>query len=253
VVNIASGNPEAPINSIAYFNLAGIVTGPGGATSTFAGTIRNVCEPAIPVVFDAALADRALPSTLTWDDDRLGALQEMLNAWPAEALVQPEGFLLVTPVATGTSVAALTDGTGGTVIQWQAGVSRDGAASAAVAQGQDAGGAQLQGVAYNTDVNSPTYLGGPFNPLPVPVKMFSPLLTTQAQCRKAASTLLKRTLRHSGRTLAASTPPNPLLQVGDAVTVTGAGYTNRVVEINAMSLPLTPQAMSLTLGVDLSA
>lgn len=39
VENVASGNAAAPINSTAAFHLFGTVTGPGGATSDFFGTI----------------------------------------------------------------------------------------------------------------------------------------------------------------------------------------------------------------------
>jgi hypothetical protein len=221
------------------------------AGQTFQSVTRNLCEPAFPVVFDSALVDRAVPTTLAWDEDRVGALHELLNAWPADSLMQPEGYLLVSPVATDSSVLTLDQGTGGTVLQWTATGSRDGAYNCAVARGQGADGSQLQGVAYDTDVSSPTRYGGSFNPLPVPYFSFSPLLTTKAQCTAAAKTALTRNKRQVGRSLAASVVPNPLLQVGDAVTVTGAGLTNQVCEINAMTLPLTPDgsSMSLRLGV----
>lgn len=41
VVNYASGNPDAPINSIAAFNLVGTVTGPGGVKNDFYGVITS--------------------------------------------------------------------------------------------------------------------------------------------------------------------------------------------------------------------
>lgn len=39
--NSASGNPDAPFNSVASFTLFGTVTGPGHATSSFVGTIST--------------------------------------------------------------------------------------------------------------------------------------------------------------------------------------------------------------------
>jgi hypothetical protein len=39
VTNIATGDPDAPIRSIAAFDLYGTVTGPGGVRSAFVGTI----------------------------------------------------------------------------------------------------------------------------------------------------------------------------------------------------------------------
>lgn len=41
VANVYSGDPEAPINSTAAFDLFGTVTGPGGARSYFTGTIAS--------------------------------------------------------------------------------------------------------------------------------------------------------------------------------------------------------------------
>lgn len=41
VTNVASGNPDAPINSTAAFGLTGTVTGPGGYMSGFTGTISS--------------------------------------------------------------------------------------------------------------------------------------------------------------------------------------------------------------------
>lgn len=41
VTNVASGDPQAPINSTAAFDLTGTVTGPGGYVSGFTGTISS--------------------------------------------------------------------------------------------------------------------------------------------------------------------------------------------------------------------
>jgi hypothetical protein len=221
------------------------------AGATLASAVRAVAGPAFPVLVDSALTDRAVPGTMAWDEDRLGALTELVDAWPAEARITPEGYLSVEPLADGAPVATLTDGVGGTVVRWQGGGSRDGAISCVVARGTAADGGQMQGVAYDLDATSPTWLSGPFNPLPVPRFFYSPLLTTVTQCRLAAGTILARTKRASARTLVATIVPNPVLELGDVLAVTGAGLTAARCVVNALSLPLLADGgpQTLTLGV----
>src|SRR5262249_13853600 len=141
-------------------------------TSTFTDTAQSLVEPAITVVFDPALTDRSAPISMQWDEDRLGALMELLDAWPAEAEMTPDGYLSVhtpTGYATGTPGWEFSDDPAtGTVSKWQGSTSRDGAFNVVVARGDDATGAQIQGVVYDTDPTSATYYGGTFSPLPVP-------------------------------------------------------------------------------------
>lgn len=66
MVNFASGDPNAPISSVVAFNLIGTVTGPGGATLDFFGTISSVF-PGLPFQYvlggleEAGGAGQALP------------------------------------------------------------------------------------------------------------------------------------------------------------------------------------------------
>jgi hypothetical protein len=220
------------------------------ATDTLVTVTRALVEPALTVSVDSALTDRGVPLSMQWDTDRLGALTELLNAWPADARVTEDGYLLVEPVSDdGTSVLSLTDGAGGTVVRWQASASRDGACNVVVAQGEDGFGNQIQGVVYDTQPGSPLRYGGAFSPLPVPYKMSSPLLTTITQCRDAAATTLKRLRRTAARKLTVSLVPHPGLMPGDVVSVTGAGLTSQLCVIETMSLPFAPQEMTLTVRV----
>jgi hypothetical protein len=215
---------------------------------TLASTVRALVEPALTVVFDGALVDRAVPLGMQWDEDRLGALNEVLDAWPADARVTEDGLLLVEELDdTGEPVLDLTDGTGGTVVRWQGSTTRDGAFNVVVAQGEDANGNQLRGTAY--DGISPYRIGGPFSPLPVPYFYASPLMTTVAQCRKAAVTTLARLRRTASRKLEVTMVPHPGLIPGDIVSVTGAGLTAAPCMIEALSLPYTPSEMRLTVRV----
>jgi hypothetical protein len=220
-------------------------------TDTLASTIRGLIEPALTVIFDGSLIDRAVPIGMQWDTDRLGAVTEVLDAWPADAVVTEDGYVLVQPVSdSGSPVLSLTDDPeNGTVVQWQASTSRDGAFNCVIAQGEDSSGNQIQGVVYDQNSASPFYFGGAFNVLPVPYSFQSSLLTTVDQCRSSAAGTLLRLRRTSARRLVVTTVPHPGLVEGDIVSVTGAGLTNAPCVIETLALPYSPGEMSLTARV----
>ena len=219
-------------------------------SGTLQSTVQALVEPALTVEVDSALVDRSVPVGMQWDDDRIGALSEVLDAWPAVPRVTEDGVLRIEPLATtGTPVLSLTDGAGGTVVRWLASSNRSGAATVVVARGEGAAGTQIQGVAYDTDTASPLRYGGPFSPLPVPYFFTSPLLATVAQCRAAAATTLVRLRRSASRQLTVTMVPHPGLMTGDVVSLTGAGLTDAPCMIDTLSLPYSPGEMRLTVRV----
>jgi hypothetical protein len=219
-------------------------------SGTLATTVQSLVEPALTVTFDGALTDRSVPTSIEWDTDRIGGLNELLDAWPAAARVTADGLLLVEPVSdAGTPVLSITDGTGGTVVRWSGNTSRDGAFNVVVAQGEDSAGNQIQGVVYDSGIASPFAIGGGFSPLPVPYLFYSPLLTTITQCRAAAAATLLRLRRSASQKISASIVPHPGLVTGDIVSVTGAGLTAAPCMVEALSLPYSPGQMDLTLRV----
>jgi len=221
------------------------------STDTLGSVIRGLVEPALTCSFDGALTDRAVPLGLQWDSDRLAAITEVLDSWAADARVTEDGYLFIEPVSdAGSPVIAITDDPStGTVVRWQGATSRDGAFNVVVAQGEDASGNQIQGVAYDGIGDSPYRYGGPFNPLPVPYTFQSSLLTTVSQCRKSAASKLTLLRRQAFRRLAVTMVPHPGLMTGDIVSVTGAGLTNASCVIESLSLPYSPGEQSLTVRV----
>jgi hypothetical protein len=218
-------------------------------TGTLVSTLRGLIEPALTVQVDAALVDRAVPSAINFDEDRLGAVTELLDAWPADAYVDPGGFLRVQSAAQSTtSLLSLTSGAGGTVIQATGSSTRDGAFNAVVARGTASDGGQVQGWAYDLS-GGPKAYGGPFNALPVPQFFASPLLTTVAQCNAAAETRLARLKRGAGRLFTVTMIPNPAIQVGDVLTITTSDYTSLLVSVESLRLPYLPGGGAMTLTV----
>lgn len=215
---------------------------------TLVSTVRGLVEPALTVSFDGSLADRSTPLGMQWDEDRLGALTEVLDAWPADGRVTEDGYLLIEPVTDiGTPVLDLTDGSGGTVMRWLGGSTRDGAFNVVVAQGEDADGNQLRGTAYDTI--SPYRIGGSFSPLPVPFFYASPLLATVAQCRKAAASRLATLRRTADRMVEVTMVPHPGLELGDTVTATSENLDGAWCTVEKFTLPYAPGEMTATIRV----
>lgn len=207
-------------------------------TGGLVATLRSLIEPALTVLVDSSLTDRTPPGSINYDEDRLGAVNELLDAWPATAYVDPAGFLRVTaPTQSTSAVLSLTDARSGTVITATGSSSRAGGANAIVARGTASDGSQLQGVAYIT--SGPDAYGGPYNPLAVPFFFQSPLLTTQDQCTLAAKTIRDRRQRQTSREFSIVTVPNPTIQVGDVVAVTSArlGLVAELGTVEALTLP----------------
>lgn len=216
-------------------------------SGTLVSTLRGLIEPALTVEVDNGLTDRSVPSGINYDEDRLGAVHELLDAWPADAYVTPEGFLQVQPAADPdeTPVLTLTQGQGGTVIQAVGSSTREGGFNTVVARGTGPNGEQVQGVA--TVTTGPRRLGGPFNPLPVPYFFPSPLLTTIAQAQAAARTVLARLRREAALTFTAEIVPHPALQVGDVVSITTEDYDGLLCTVEALNLPWTADGGAQTL------
>lgn len=217
-------------------------------SGTLLSTLRGLVEPALTVVVDPALTDRAVPAGINYDEDRIGAVMELLDAWGADAAVTASGYLSVFPMGPSlTPVLSLTNGAGGTIIQATGASTRDGAYNVVVARGTAADGGQVQGVAY--DHTGPKAYGGPFNPLPVPFYFESPLLTTVAQCTTAARTVLARRRRSNAREFTVTTVPHPGLQAGDTVSVTTDDFTDLPCAVETLGLPYTAGGGAQTLTV----
>jgi len=216
-------------------------------TGTIVSTLRSLVEPALTVLVDSALVDRAVPGSVTYDEDRLRAAQEVMDAWPAAATVDPEGYLRVGPTAQSTTpVLTLTDtGSLRTVIEVAGRSTREGGANVIVARGTASDGSQVQGVSFIT--TGPDAYGGNYNPLPVPYFFQSPLLTSIPQCQAAADTIRDRRARQASTEYQVTTVPHPGVQLGDVVSLTSArlGLTAQLGTVERLVLPYTANAGTL--------
>jgi len=219
---IQQSEPQGSVVNVTATGLLTLVhearfSSPYNPSGTFSATVSSLIEPALTAEF-SNLTDRNVPNSMAWDEDRLAGLKELIDAWPAEMIVDPQGVLQVSDPDTVNEipVATLTMAEGGTAIDISGSTTRDGAYTHVVARGYDANGAIVQGVAFDTTTGALRY-GGPFNSLGVPFFFFSPLLNTVGECRKAARTVLRRLRRNAARRFSVEAVPNYALQISDAV------------------------------------
>lgn len=213
-------------------------------TGTMASTIRGLVEPGLSVAF-TGLVDRSVPAGINYDQDRLTALNEVLDAWAAESVVTPDGYLLVFANSTPTEpVLSLTHEVGGTIIKAVGSSTREDGYNVVIASGSKADGTEVVGRA--NVLTGPQRYGGPWSPLPVTFEYSSPLLTTVAQCTAAATSIRNRKQRSVGRQFVITCVPDPTIELGDPVAVTTEHVTDLLCTVEAMTLPYVPGEMVLT-------
>lgn len=217
---------------------------------TFVSELRRLVGGRLPIDFTNAPTDRAVPSSLAWQDSRIDAIDELLTAWPARADLDSTGSLVIVDPTPPTAADVQLVAGGGTVIGTARSGSRDSLRNVVVATGADSGDTTappVYGVARITDPASPLFVDGPAGEL---VERFgSPLLKTDAQCAKAAATILAKRRRQSA-VIPVQALPDPRIGVHTRVDLVVDGETLPTV-VQAVNLPLTAEGgpMTLTLGM----
>lgn len=214
---------------------------------TLESEFRRLMLGGIPVDVDAALVDRDCPSSFQWEEDRLAALFDLANAWPA--LIVPDGVggvRLIPPLDdTVTPVLTVTDGEGGVVVSAPRADTREQVYNGVIATSQRSEGtaSQVRGEAWVTE--GVYRADGPYGPVP---RFFpSPLLGTTAQCEAAAASILAKSLRPS-RVVDVTMPVDPRIESYDPMRVTYRGDTFDGYVIKG-TLPVVPGDMTVTVGI----
>lgn len=230
--------------------------------ATFKSALRALIEPGITIDFTNAPTDRTLPEkTISWSDNRLDDVHDILDAWPADGVMTNLGHMEVRAVkdwpTVGESVFAFTEGVDGTALEYSTSISREGAFNAVVAKGaypDTAGSKAGQEIIFthrDNAASSPYRYGGPFSPYMVPFGYASPLMTTPGQVAAAAQTRLLRLRTGVTSTAQITAAPHYGLQLGDAVLVTSArlSLSAAVGRVAAVQLPYTATGGSMGLTV----
>ena len=244
---IQAWDHEAPSVSVEALSLEQIIadyrfdtpyTRPAGAT--FAGQLGVICKGLLPVD-TSALTNRSLPASITedWEEDRMAAVRGLQTNWPADFRVDADGVLVCTPERTVKAVPDVewVHGEANAYVSTGGNALRDDIYNSVVARGEKANGQPVQVTVVDDNPSSPTYFYGPYGRR----QRFyeSPLISTVAQARSAARTVLAREKRKTA-VITVTAPPDPRIEMLDTARVTlddGQTFTGLV---SSISLPLTP-------------
>jgi len=223
------------------------------APTTPSGTLTTEAQRLLPagmgVSFDAALVDRACPTSMSWSEDRLGAFHDIANAWPALLRTDEWGQVVFrAPLPTvPVPVLKLTDGENGTVVAAPRSDTRKDAYNTVIATSSASGSnADIRGIAQIT--SGPMSVNGPY--FPVVMKYSSPLIDSQATANAAARTMLDNSTRPA-QSVPVSLAPDPRVDLDDAVEIDRGTDQPLWGWVTGYDLPLTAMdgAMRIDVGV----
>lgn len=208
------------------------------------GTLKSefarILPPYMTVIFAPGLVDRPVPRGMEWREDRIEALYEIADAWPARIRMSPWGQVLVLPPLPprATPVLSLTDGERGTIVSAPTSEKRAGAFNIVVAR-SSADGVDAQAIA--SVQSGPMAPNGDYRPVP---KFFSSaLLPDEAACDAAARSMLAEAVRPARR-LQVEMAPDARVDLDDCVEIIrGKGTANQTRDwgfVTGYDLPLTP-------------
>lgn len=209
------------------------------------GTLRSefarLTPPYMTAQFDSGLVDRDCPKAMEWQRERLDALYEIADAWPARLREDAWGGIRLLPPLPDAPVPriSLHDGPRGTLVEAPLSDTRDGAPNVFVVT-SSADGVEAEAV-VSID-NGPMSASGEYRP--VPEFWSSPLLRDEQDCLASAITKRGESMRRT-RIRSAVFAPDPRLELDDPIEliigyktpeqVTAWGY------VVGVDLPLTPR------------
>lgn len=228
-------------------------TGPR-AGGTLASEFARLLPERLSVEVDPGLVDRPCPAGLEWSEDRLAALYDIVDAWPARLRTDPQGGLHLLPPLPETPdpILTLADGLGGVVVSAPREDTRDQVYNRVVARADSSDAATDSGDASATIQAVADQTVGPMattGPYGVVTRFYaSPLLTTVEQAAKAAKSLLSSSMLPS-RTIPVELVPDPRIDLDEPVEVLRAG-SRWWGYVTAYDIPLTrEETMRVDVGV----
>lgn len=192
-----------------------------------------------------AVADKSIPSTITYDDDRLDAVTKLMDVLELDPITDAEGTVTGQVRTIGTPVWTITGGVGGVQARVSTKLSRDNAYNGVRFTGTGDDARTVVGRALQAD--GPLAWG---NPLRIPYFAESALLSTQDQVDAAARTRLANLRAERSLEASVECAWNPALEVGDTVLLVGANRKSVPVRVIEASWPLTPGPMQLKVSGD---
>lgn len=198
-------------------------------------------------VFAASNVEYRLTPKLAWADDRGQALDDLADAVNAYWYQLPSGeyTLQVVPwTLANAPVTSFINGVGGTTVDYSASSSRDSVYNRIIVAGERADGTTpVSALVQDSATGSTTYVDGPFGRRSTVLQVQSATNQAQATSLGKAELLRRRAL---SQTWTVTAPPDPSLELGDAVTCRDQQGREAIQVISGFTLPLTKGTMSFT-------
>lgn len=201
--------------------------------------IPELLDDIVPSVIESTLPERSTSSQKIWQRDRLEALDDLADAWPARWDIDDDGaahfyppYAEITP--SSVPVRVLQDGVNGTVVDRDRTGSRDRIRNAVVVTGAVAASGAVPSFTAER-LTGPMRVSGPFGR--VPLFYTSDMITTVQQAIGTANSMLARRALLS-RTENVVAVPDPALELGDIVRIYTEGDA-LLGRAQSITLPLT--------------
>ncbi|WP_263120864.1 hypothetical protein [Cellulomonas sp. RIT-PI-Y] len=225
--------------------------GQPAAGATCLSEVRRLLADIMPVVVTDGVADRTVPSSLTYSDGRWDAVEDLLTQVGAVYRMVGDGSLAILPSTLGDSVWTIRGGDDGALVDVQRALSDEQVYNAVVSRGTTAAGAPLAGRAY---LQTGPLTWGVNTPFGRRHLIHNSIAQTASGVQADANTRLSTASSSGQIDLPVQCLAHPGIQVHDAVTViaaTAAGdapLVGRVVRKRLSSAGQVP-AKSMTLSV----
>ncbi|MFJ2535851.1 hypothetical protein [Microbacterium maritypicum] len=223
---------------------------PTSPTGTFKSEARRLAPAGMGVSFDAGLVDRAVPSAMSWSEDRLKAFKEIADAWPALLRIDPWGQIrFASPLQTiPIPVHTLKDGEGGTLITMPTQDSRDDVPNLVAVSTGSSSSADVQAIAAIT--SGPMSINGDYGI--VTKKWSSSAIENNAQALAAAQADLVNSSRPA-QTVPVRIAPDPRIEYDDPIEVKRGDDTPLWGWVVARDIPLTAGDGDMRIDIGLPA
>lgn len=209
--------------------------------------IANLLRGIVPFKVPASIPTQSIPVDLTYDNDRLSAVQALAESVDATTAMTPAGSLTLVPNSpTSGSVWYIPIGYHGALIKMQRSLDANEAYNAVIARGTTPDGVPLQSK-IATVTSGPLAWDGPYGR--VPLFYESSFLTTQSQVDQAAVTRLAKIVSRNQQLIDVTCVWNPAIELDDLVTIE-APLGDLQGRVQAINWPLQPGTMTLRLAVD---
>lgn len=220
---------------------------PQGLSPTIVGEVRRLMDGTAPVVTAAGVTDRAVNTSLVYEQDRLNAVQDLCKRISCDYRFNGDGQLEIYPLKAAAPVWKIAGGPEGVLVSVNRAQKLDGLYNMFIADGT-AANIPVRGTAQIT--TGPLRMDGPHGRYP---KFYSSnMLTTQAEADAYASEMMNTQIAGLTVELQIVCLPHPGLQQGDWVVVASPVINTQEVSINGRVTKIglrgttAPDRMSLT-------